>query len=104
MIVYPQGTAIYQTLYRIHGSALYKGLLPALLSTGFLLLLKFTIDEPNALVDERWFIHPYPIAAMLAAFTFLLTFKCSFSYNRVSDGTYYTLFCIQAHKTNIVID
>ena len=82
MIIYKQGSGLYQTLFRVHGSALYKGIVPALLSTLFLLILEFASDEPNHDIDTRWFSHPYPIAAMVAFFTFLLTFKCSFSYNR----------------------
>mmetsp|Transcript_16833 Transcript_16833/g.31880 ORF Transcript_16833/g.31880 Transcript_16833/m.31880 type:complete len:680 (+) Transcript_16833:161-2200(+) len=82
MIVYGRGAQIYETLFRIHGSALYKGVLPGLISTSILLILVLTSSEPSYDLSNRWFTHPYPISAMLAAFTFLLTFKCSFSYNR----------------------
>lgn len=82
MIVYLQGKGIFTTLFRIHGSALYKGIIPASFSTCILLLLAYTCDDISYNIEERWFTHPYPIAAMIAAFTFLLTFKLSFSYNR----------------------
>ena len=82
MIVYGHGSKIYQTLFRIHGSALYKGTIPAVFSTTILLILKFFTEEPTHELEYRWFAHPYPIASMVAAFTFLLSFKCSFSYNR----------------------
>lgn len=82
MIVYRHGSQIYQTLFRVHGSALYKGGAPAVVSTVFLLVLEYCFDDPNSEIEERWFTHPYPIAAMIAMFTFLLTFKTSFSYNR----------------------
>jgi len=82
MIVYRHGSQIYQTLFRVHGSALYKGGAPAVVSTVFLLVLEYCFNDPNSEIDERWFTHPYPIAAMVAMFTFLLTFKTSFSYNR----------------------
>lgn len=84
MIIYHQGSRIYQTIFRVHGSALYKSFLPALLSTGILVAISFSSSDvpPHTQQDDRWFHHPYPIAALISAFTFLLTFKTSFSYNR----------------------
>ena len=82
MIVYGHGSKIYQTLFRVHGSALYKGTIPAVFSTTILLILKCFTEEPTHELEYRWFAHPYPIASMVAAFTFLLSFKCSFSYSR----------------------
>jgi predicted membrane chloride channel (bestrophin family) len=82
MIVYRQGSNIYQTLFRVHGSALYRGVIPAFTSTAVLLVLDCYSVDPNSEIDERWFTNPYPISAMIAMFTFLLTFKTSFSYNR----------------------
>ena len=82
MIDYGHGIQIYETLFRVDGSALYKGVIPALLSTVILLILEFFAEEPTHELETRWFAHPYPIASMISAFTFLLTFKCSFSYNR----------------------
>lgn len=70
------------SLFRIHGSALYRAFVPSLLSTGILIVLDITSDEPTADLAERWIQHPYSIACMMVAFTFLLTFHCNFSYNR----------------------
>ena len=57
MIIYNQGSGMYQTLFRVHGSALYKGILPATLSTAILLALEFGSDEPSPEIENRWFNH-----------------------------------------------
>ena len=83
MITYHQGKFVFlRSLFRVHGSALHRAIVPSLLSTAVLLVLEYTSYYPAPDYDHRWFTHPYPIACLLAAFTFLLTFKCSFSYNR----------------------
>lgn len=68
-----------QVLLRFHGSAAYKALTPALLSSAVYLILFYTT---NLHVEANIFDHPYPMAALIVAFTFLLTFKANFSYNR----------------------
>jgi hypothetical protein len=78
----PGNLHFFRSLLRVHGSALYRALVPSLFSSGILLVLEFTSDEPSYEVASRWIQHPYPITCMMVAFTFLLTFKCSFSYNR----------------------
>lgn len=57
MIIYNPGCGIYQTLFRVHGSALYKGIVPASLSTALLLALVFAADEPTHELETRWFNH-----------------------------------------------
>ncbi len=83
MITYHQGKFVFfRSLFRVHGSALHRAIIPSLLSTAILLTLEYYSYEPTPDDIDRWFTHPYPIACLMAAFTFLLTFKCSFSYNR----------------------
>ena len=69
-------------LPRIHGSALYKSVLPSAFSTLLLVLLeyhsKWQSDSINKEVNE----HPYAIGALIAFYSFLLTFRLKFSYNR----------------------
>lgn len=81
MLTVRDGFLGFRLLARVHGSAAYKAFIPSLVSTGILLILHYVVDLPNS-VDDRWFGHPYPLASVVVAFTFLLTFKCSFSYNR----------------------
>ncbi len=83
MITIRQGNFhFFSTLFRINGSALYRAIFPSIFSTGILGVVHFTSDDPSSDFEERWFHHPYPIACMMVAFTFLLTFKLNFSYNR----------------------
>jgi len=55
--------------------------MPALLSSIIYLVLYRTLDlevDGNEIMD-----HPYPMGALVAAFTFLLSFRANFAYNRV---------------------
>lgn len=42
----------------------------------------FFVVFPDVYGDDNIFDHPYPIGALIVAFTFLLSFKANFSYNR----------------------
>jgi len=54
---------------------------PAIVSTIFYFLI-YEIFDWEKIDEGSWFIHPYPMSMVLVVFTFLLTFKTSFSYNR----------------------
>jgi predicted membrane chloride channel (bestrophin family) len=80
MIKYYGGAYGLQILLRLHGSAVFKSLTPALLSTAiYVILWHFYVKNQQQDILE----HPYPMGALLVAFSFLLTFKMSFSYDRV---------------------
>ena len=55
------------------GSAVFKSIIPALLSSGIYIALYHTLDleEDNAQIMD----HPYPMGALIAAFTYLLSFR-----------------------------
>lgn len=73
----------FRILFRLHGSAAFKSLTPAFLSTA--VYVAFYYAFPGLYTDElQIFDNPYPLAALISAFSFMLTFKASFSYNRVS--------------------
>jgi len=62
------------------GSAVFKSIFPAMLSGALILILYFTTDifrNRGAVL-----IHPYPMTALIAALTFLLSFRANFAYNR----------------------
>jgi len=80
MIKYNSGSYGFSILFRFHGSAVFKSLLPSLISSVIYLVLDNTVDlqeEGNVL-----FLHPYPMGALISALTFLLAFRANFSYNR----------------------
>jgi len=77
-------------LTRVHGSAAYKAFIPSLISTSLLLTLHFAVQAPSSDIEDRWFGHPYPLASIVVAFTFLLTFKVRLLHS-LSDTIYRNL-------------
>jgi len=83
MIPYNTGPLALFDLLRVRGSAIYKTILPSLISTGILVGLEATADFHNTLVNTRqWMGHPYVLGAFVAFFSFLLTFRLNFAYGR----------------------
>lgn len=84
MIVYQSGIFGLQNLLRMQGSPVYKVIVPTACSTGFLLLVAHgpRID----LHEERSVQHPYSLAAFIGFFSFLLTFRLNYSYQRYWEG------------------
>ncbi|GKY97579.1 hypothetical protein MPSEU_000716400 [Mayamaea pseudoterrestris] len=78
MIRYEAGPFGLNVLWRLHGSAVFKSIVPALGSSVIYLLLFELTNEENELL----FLHPYPIGALIAALTFLLSYRATFAYNR----------------------
>jgi hypothetical protein len=77
MIRYEAGPFGLNILWRLHGSAVFKSCFPALISTViYIVLFDMTKD------DDPLFLHPYPIGALIAALTFLLSYRATFAYNR----------------------
>ena len=82
MITYNGGAFGFKILFRLHGSAVAKSITPALLSSAiYILLVKFSNIEEDEIFD-----HPYPIGALVSAFSFLLVFRANFSYHRYWDA------------------
>uniref|UniRef100_A0A7S4K9I6 Uncharacterized protein n=1 Tax=Odontella aurita TaxID=265563 RepID=A0A7S4K9I6_9STRA len=83
MIVYDTSLWGFRILLRGHGSALYKAFLPATVSTAILLGIYFgnSVDFEDR-SEYKLFDHPYALGVFVVAYTFTLTFKLSFSYNR----------------------
>lgn len=81
MIEYPTGAYGFLILFRVHGSAVYKALTPALLSSVVFGFLYYFVDIHSS-SDVQLLQHPYPMTALISAFTFLLSFRANFAYNR----------------------
>ena len=84
MILYSHAAFGLRSLTRVHGSAAGKAFLPAFLSTLILIVTVYVFDLPvedNS--TERVTRHPYAIQALVAFFTFLITFRANFAYHRV---------------------
>ena len=83
MIVYQSGMFGIWNLFRMHGSPVYKVALPTLGSTVFLLFLAYVDTEFDRQRDIQ---HPYPLTAFIGFFSFLLTFRLNFAYQRYWEG------------------
>jgi hypothetical protein len=89
MIVYESDVFGLRLLLRVHGSAVYKGLIPTLFSTSFLVAIKLLIpwcsiyfDQPSCTPIE----HPLIISVLTSFVAFLLTFRLNYAYGRYWDG------------------
>jgi predicted membrane chloride channel (bestrophin family) len=80
MIIYESGSLGLSKLGRVHGSAVYKVFLPALFSTGILLVYEYSPFDPTN--EEGLAQNPYTIGAYIGFFSFLLTFRLNFAYQR----------------------
>ena len=83
MIVYQSGIFGLRNLLRMNGSPVYKVAVPTSVSTIFLLFLasvETTYDR------QRDIKHPYPLTAFIGFFSFLLTFRLNYAYQRYWEG------------------
>ena len=80
MITYVNGSFGIPILGRVHGSALYKSVLPALISTIIYVGMSFTRWSAQYPGYIQLFLHPYPMQALVTAFTFLLVFRANYRY------------------------
>ena len=75
--------SIFLTLFSIpisrHGSPVFKVILPTTVSTCFLLFISWARTK---LDDEGSTGHPYSVGAFMGFFSFLLTFRLNYAYQR----------------------
>lgn len=79
MISYQSGIFGLRNLLHMHGSPVYKVIIPTALSTGFLVIIQ---SANTQLENEKAVQHPYTIGAFIGFFSFLLTFRLNFAYQR----------------------
>lgn len=70
----------FGTLARVQGSSVYRSIIPALLSVTILLIYTYCFQHPSGGFTQ----HPYVYQVLVAAVTFLITFRTNFAYGRVS--------------------
>jgi len=87
MIVYHLELFGFHLLPRAHGSAVYKAVLPASVSTAILLIGAYGSGTPPG-EDVNVISNPYAIGVFIAFFTYLVTFRANFAYGRVSTSSY----------------
>jgi len=77
MITYQSTFLGLESLKRVHGSAVYKTFIPAMLSTLYLILVDQFRTTEEAVVEQV-----YAVGAFVAFFSFLLTFRLNYGYQR----------------------
>lgn len=70
-------------IFRAHGSAVFKALIPAAVSTLILFIVQ-RVEAFGIASNEKEMVigHPYAVGALLAAFSFLIVFRANFAYAR----------------------
>ena len=84
MITYDNSLFGINVLCRIHGSAAYKACIPALFSSALILIyIKISDNQISENNDHRLVgSHPYTVGSFVAFFSFLLTFRLNYAYQR----------------------
>ena len=78
MIKYNKGIFGLNLLLRVHGSAIYRAILPAALASVVFCGIKFGWNPPF----ESELLHPYATGVLIGGITFLLVFRMTHSYGR----------------------
>eukprot|EP00529_Nitzschia_sp_RCC80_P015446 CAMPEP_0113482500 /NCGR_PEP_ID=MMETSP0014_2-20120614/22950_1 /TAXON_ID=2857 /ORGANISM="Nitzschia sp." /LENGTH=703 /DNA_ID=CAMNT_0000376017 /DNA_START=354 /DNA_END=2461 /DNA_ORIENTATION=- /assembly_acc=CAM_ASM_000159 len=80
MITYNRSAFGWRLIFRVHGSAVYRSILPALISVA----IYFFFDKvyETGFDDTQDTTHPYVVGTLIASTTFLLVFKLNNSYGR----------------------
>lgn len=77
MIEYYKGAYGLNLLFRVHGSATYKALIPGVVSVGIYLAINKQWRDNEPLLG-----HPYGIGVLVSSVSFLIIFRANFSYQR----------------------
>mmetsp|Transcript_17190 Transcript_17190/g.39719 ORF Transcript_17190/g.39719 Transcript_17190/m.39719 type:complete len:706 (-) Transcript_17190:69-2186(-) len=81
MITYDRSAFGWKLIFRAHGSAVYRSVLPSLVAVVVYFLFERSRDI-NGVNDVEEIDHPYTIGVLVTTSTFLIVFKLNQSYNR----------------------
>jgi hypothetical protein len=84
MIQYFKGAFGLNLLFRVHGSAVYRGMIPGLVSVGVYLAMAYSrcFEDCNDLNGENDTGHPYAVGVLVSSVSFLIVFRANQGYNR----------------------
>jgi hypothetical protein len=83
MIIYEKDAYALGLLFRIHGSAVFRALIPALVALGLFLVFRYVWDAPS----KTEILHPYACGVLIGGITFLIIFRLTQSYGRYWEAT-----------------
>ena len=81
MIPYNRSAYGLNLLFWIHGSAVYRSVVPSLISVGFFFLIRSNVGGINQAFGEN-VGHPHTVGVLVASITFLLVFRANQGYSR----------------------
>ena len=79
MINYNRSAFGLNLLFRVHGSAIYRSVVPGLVAVGLFLCLRLLVNDGSP-GDEVG--HPYAVGVVVGGTTFLIVFRASQGYSR----------------------
>eukprot|EP00536_Pseudo-nitzschia_multiseries_P001426 jgi/Psemu1/250553/estExt_Genewise1Plus.C_180172 len=83
MIIYDRSAFGWRLIFRAHGSAVYRSVLPSAIAVAiFFLYRKFNTESTGIGNGANDILHPYAVGVLVSSATFLLIFKLSQAYNR----------------------
>jgi predicted membrane chloride channel (bestrophin family) len=84
MIEYYRSAFGLNLLFRLHGSAVYRAMIPGFLSVLFILWIRLRWDKSEGVVPSaaREIEHPYAVGVLVTTITFLLVFRTQQAYAR----------------------
>eukprot|EP00980_Cylindrotheca_fusiformis_P024506 scaffold11977_cov107-Cylindrotheca_fusiformis.AAC.1 len=86
MITYNRSAFGLNLVFRVHGSAVYRSILPSLLSVAIFFLIHFRYKYGQQLSDQQELGHPYAIGVLVGSVSFLIVFRASQGYARYWEG------------------
>jgi len=84
MIDYFKGVYGINLLFRVHGSALYKGSIAGILAIIIYLLIELQWNSGNRVSDDL--DHPYGVGVLVSSVSLLIIFRANFGYQRYWEG------------------
>ena len=82
MITYNRSAFGLNLIFRVHGSAVYRSVVPSILSVVFFLLIREYYGDKSTQAFGENIGHPYAIGVLVASTTFLIVFRANQGYNR----------------------
>jgi predicted membrane chloride channel (bestrophin family) len=82
MISYNRSAYGWRLIFQIHGSAVYRSVLPSMISVAiYFLFEKFNVEVGSGAASGD-VLHPYAVGVLVSTSTFLIVFKLNQSYGR----------------------
>jgi len=97
MIEYNKGIFGINLLARVHGSAVYRGMIPGLLSVCFYCAIAFWWREnrgQDEVGEEPDIGHPYAVGVLVGSVSFLIVFRANFGYQRYHEACGAVFHCM----------